>query len=521
MRISTNSFFESSSSRLTELQSQISATSDQISSGKRLLNPSDDPVAAAKIIGVQQSQSINTQFNKNITSIQNNLGTVDITLSDIVSNLQDLHDQIISAGSASIANGNTSISLNLGSDKIAISLNLQGLYDQLLSLANSTDASGNYLFAGQKTNAAPFIKNSDQASISTTFVQKSKLVSEKLLGEYKVSVGGTFTVPTTTAATTINGVTTPGSQSTWLDATGTPLTAGSVLSAGQIFYRVGTPAVVASAPGVTPIVPAAPANFAAPPSGAEQSLTNTQLGKYQVSFGGSFTVPTTTAATTINGVTTPSSQSTWLDATGTPLTAGSVLSAGQIFYSVGTPAAAASAPGITPVVLATTATFAAAPTGSDIVTKGFFEYKGSTTQNQIQVNTSQQMSASVLGSDMFSGGDIFNKLQAAITALNMPSDANATSLQVSALSDLSNSYTTTFAAVSNAQSSVGTRLNRLDSIKSANDSINLQLTQTLSGLQDTDYNKAVSDLVRQQFILQAAQKTFAQIGKSSLFDFLA
>jgi len=373
MRISTNSFFESSSSRLTELQSQISATSDQISSGKRLLNPSDDPVAASKIIGVQQTQSINTQFSKNITSIQNNLGTVDVTLSDIVSNLQNMHDQIISAGSASIANGNTSISLNLGSDKIAISLNLQGLYDQLLSLANSTDASGNYLFAGQKTNTAPFIKNADQASISTTFVQKSKLVSEKLLGEYKVSVGGTFTVPTTTpGSTNDDNSTTPGSQDTWLDATGTPLTAGAVLSAGQVFYRVRTAAVAASTPGATPIVPAAAAYFAAPPTGAEQSLTNTQLGEYQVSFGGSFTVPTTTAATTTNGVTTPGSQSTWLDATGTPLTAGSVLSAGQIFYSVGTPAAAASAPGITPVVLATTATFAAAPTGSDIVTKGFF-----------------------------------------------------------------------------------------------------------------------------------------------------
>jgi flagellar hook-associated protein 3 FlgL len=497
MRISTNSFFESSSSRLTELQSQISANSDQITSGKRLLNPSDDPVAAAKIIGVQQSQSINTQFNKNITSIQNNLGTVDITLSDIVSNLQNMHDQIISAGSASIANGNTSISLNLASDKIAISLNLQGLYDQLLSLANSTDASGNYLFAGQKTNTAPFIKNADQASISTTFVQKSMLLGNQLLGEYKVSAGGSFTVPATTAETTTDEGTTPGSQNIWLDATSAPLRAGAVLSAGQIFYSVGTP-------GSTP---SAPTTFVAPPTGAEQSLTNKQLGKYQVSFGGSFIVPTTTAAT----ITTPGSQSSWLDETGTPLKAGSELSAGQVFYRVGTPGSTPSAP----------TTFVAPPTGTAIVTKGFFEYKGNTTENQIQVNTSQHMSASVLGSDMFSGGDIFNKLQAAITALNMPSDANATSLQVSALSDLSNSYTTTFAAVSNAQSSVGTRLNRLDSIKSANDNINLQLTQTLSGLQDTDYNKAVSDLVRQQFILQAAQKTFAQISKSSLFDFIA
>ncbi|MEI6268601.1 MAG: flagellar hook-associated protein FlgL [Methylococcaceae bacterium] len=377
MRISTNSFFEASSSRLTELQSKISATSDQISSGRRMLNPSDDPVAAAQIIGVQQSQSINTQFSKNITSIQNNLGVVDTTLADIVNNLQGIHDQVISAGNGTLADG----------DKAAIALNLQGFYDQLLSLSNSTDTSGNYIFGGQKTDTAPFVKNAAQVNIAT-----------------------------------VNG----------------------------------------------------------------------QLGAYQVSAGGSFTVP--------------ASNATWLDATGAPLAAGSVLLAGETFYSAGT---------------GVPATYANAPAGAAILETEAIEYKGGTTQSKIQVNNSRQMAASVLGSDMFSNGDVFNKLQAAITALKMPNSTNPISLQISAVSDLSSSFTTTFAAVSIAQSSVGTRLTSLDGLIAANGNLGLQLTKTLSGLQDTDYNQAVSDLTRQQFILQAAQKTFAQIGKSSLFDFIA
>jgi flagellar hook-associated protein 3 FlgL len=50
--------------------------------------------------------------------------------------------------------------------------------------------------------------------------------------------------------------------------------------------------------------------------------------------------------------------------------------------------------------------------------------------------------------------------------------------------------------------------------------LGLQFKQTLSELQDVDYNQAISDLVRQQTNLQAAQQTFSKVAGLSLFDYI-
>ena len=49
----------------------------------------------------------------------------------------------------------------------------------------------------------------------------------------------------------------------------------------------------------------------------------------------------------------------------------------------------------------------------------------------------------------------------------------------------------------------------------------LQYDQTLSGLQDLDYAKAIIDLTQQQLGLQAAQKSFVKIQGLSLFNYIS
>jgi flagellar hook-associated protein 3 FlgL len=74
--------------------------------------------------------------------------------------------------------------------------------------------------------------------------------------------------------------------------------------------------------------------------------------------------------------------------------------------------------------------------------------------------------------------------------------------------------------VLNTRSSIGARLNEIDSLQASGDSIGVQLKQSLSALQDTDYNKAISDLNQQQTTLQAAQKSFAQVSNLSMFTYM-
>lgn len=68
------------------------------------------------------------------------------------------------------------------------------------------------------------------------------------------------------------------------------------------------------------------------------------------------------------------------------------------------------------------------------------------------------------------------------------------------------------------RASLGARMSEVDALRSSNDDRALQFETNLSALQDVDYNKAVSDLARQQVALQAAQQSFAKISQLSLFN---
>lgn len=70
------------------------------------------------------------------------------------------------------------------------------------------------------------------------------------------------------------------------------------------------------------------------------------------------------------------------------------------------------------------------------------------------------------------------------------------------------------------RASVGSRLKEIDTLDTAGADIELQYATSLSTIQDLDYNKALSDLTRQQTILQAAQQSFVKVAGLSLFDYL-
>jgi len=122
-----------------------------------------------------------------------------------------------------------------------------------------------------------------------------------------------------------------------------------------------------------------------------------------------------------------------------------------------------------------------------------------------------------------SNESLFKTLSDMITALNTtnPSGPDATAGQLTtslnrAMSSLSQGLDT----VLTVRASLGARLNELDSLQATGEDLTLQYKQTLSTLQDLDYNKAISDLNRQTISLQAAQKSFKQIADLSMFNYM-
>lgn len=112
---------------------------------------------------------------------------------------------------------------------------------------------------------------------------------------------------------------------------------------------------------------------------------------------------------------------------------------------------------------------------------------------------------------------VFKTISDLITTLNTPvAGANLTN----GLSHGLNNLNSALSNVLSVRASLGLRINEIDAMQTMGDSLGLQLKQSLSKLQDTDYNKAISDLTQQQATLQAAQQTFTKVANLSMFNYL-
>ncbi|TCT20614.1 flagellar hook-associated protein FlgL [Thiobaca trueperi] len=74
--------------------------------------------------------------------------------------------------------------------------------------------------------------------------------------------------------------------------------------------------------------------------------------------------------------------------------------------------------------------------------------------------------------------------------------------------------------VNEVRTSVGVRLNSLDTQSDLNDQRLVDLKTTLSEVRDLDYADAISRFKLQEVVLQAAQQSYVQVSRLSLFDFL-
>jgi flagellar hook-associated protein 3 FlgL len=125
-------------------QSEAIAT-QQMSSGRRVNQLSDNPLAVASLVQNHDQAGADGQFLQNLSTLQSKYQVADSTLGDVVSALT----RALSLGTEG-ANG----TLN-PADRQAIAGEVQGLVNQTVSLAN-TSYQGTFLFAGTKVSTQPF-----------------------------------------------------------------------------------------------------------------------------------------------------------------------------------------------------------------------------------------------------------------------------------------------------------------------------------------------------------------------------
>lgn len=119
------------------------------------------------------------------------------------------------------------------------------------------------------------------------------------------------------------------------------------------------------------------------------------------------------------------------------------------------------------------------------------------------------------------GTDMFANLQTVIDTLRQPAATDSDRANLSnVLSTGVRQFSNSLDNVLTVRASVGSRMNELDALDDVGTNRDLTYSQTLSGLQDLDYAKAITEYYQRQTALQGAQQSFMQIQGMNLFKYL-
>ena len=149
MRISTSLLYSLGVDAIGRAESDMLHTQQQISSGRRLLTPADDPVAAAQALKVTQASAQNDQYSSNIDTAKSALSLSDGVLSQVTDLLQSVRTTAVNAGNGVLSD----------SDRASLATELGSRLSELLGLANSKDGEGRYMFSGFQTGTEPFAQD--------------------------------------------------------------------------------------------------------------------------------------------------------------------------------------------------------------------------------------------------------------------------------------------------------------------------------------------------------------------------
>jgi flagellar hook-associated protein 3 FlgL len=427
MRISTNMIFELGSTKISDLQSILAKTQQQLSTQRRILTPADDPVASATALGITQSLSINDQFATNRQNAKNALSQQESILQSVTSLYQDVKTLVVNAGNGAMED----------TQRQFLAAELRGRFDELMGLANSRDGTGNFMFGGYQISSQPFSEIPTGAQYSGD------------QGRRMLQIGASRQIALNDSGSSVFEKIKTGN--------GKFLAAANASNTGSGI--VGTGAVV---------------------DGAALTGHNYSVEFTVVPSGVSFSPDTTTF--------TVKDESTGL----------------YMDPALGTFSVAGPLP--------------AAPLGPRIpyVSGQAINFDGM----QLDVKGAPA-DGDVFTANPSSNQDIFTTLKDLLTTLSTNgSGATGQANLTNGLNAANNNIDNALGALLEVRASVGTRLKEIDVLDSTGDDLNIQYTEALHQLQDIDLAEVISNFTQQQITLEAAQKSFMQVSRLSLFNYI-
>lgn len=540
MRISTQQYYDTTAAKYQSNYSSVVQAQQQASSGVRVQTAADDPVAAQRLLMLQQQKDMLGQSDGNITTLKSSLTNEQSIL--------DALDKAMQAGKqlALRAGGVTS-----DADRKSIAVEVGALEEQVLGLLNSKDAAGNYLFSGSKTQTPPYSRNSDgtysyQGDENELSLQVSETLTVRTGDTGKTILEGAVNSSRTQSTYIAPGAapTPPAISPPLVDDKKVAISAGLVTSGIDYTkqFADGQPYKLAFTSSTQYVVTDKNGNDITSEIPGNGTFDSTKEGSASVSLRGvkfDITVDLTDTASGPNADAlvkgrefslaakpdTFSVSRTASNQSAAQLTNAHVSSASD--YTSTFPSNSGALIKFSDTdpnayqVFAQPYTANSKPIGAGVI-------DSTTTPNTITAaGVTFDLSGAPAAGDQFSVGASTQKTQNALDtlsqlrqALEQPADGipgARVKLQDAlnaAVSNLGNSTT----QLGNVIGSIGARENALDVQSDANASITLANKTTMSALANVDMGEAAINLTLQQTMLEASQLAFVKVSQLSLFN---
>ena len=146
-RLGTANMYDNALRNLGTRQTNLSNLQENLTSGKRVVRASDDPVSAAQAErAINRLARIQTE-QRALETQRNAIAQAESALGDAVDLVQNFRELVVNAGSAALT----------PNDRNTIANQLQGLREQLLEAANRKDTNGIPLLSALGSALAPFL----------------------------------------------------------------------------------------------------------------------------------------------------------------------------------------------------------------------------------------------------------------------------------------------------------------------------------------------------------------------------
>ena len=146
MRVSTHQVFQRSVNGILDAQSKVSATQEQIATGKRVNKASDDPAATASIYLLRKEIATTEHYVRNSTLAEGELQLEESVFQSIESSVLRVRELVITAGNGAIG----------FTERQGIAAEVKQRLGEMLNYLNTKGANGEYMFAGHQGQIKPF-----------------------------------------------------------------------------------------------------------------------------------------------------------------------------------------------------------------------------------------------------------------------------------------------------------------------------------------------------------------------------